>query len=209
MAWVGGAGEPPGVDSSEKHLVRRPPGVRLVQGNWKECFSAPDPFSSLLLPRWGPFLTRHGQPWCPDHWFGAVLWSWTGDLRWGMQCRLQSHPVTVILQTTLWPTIWNTCYTKHLIHTASHTQLKKKHYKTTLILTSYKIHCIKLKKKKKPLWLQIGFVTHCWIARHHARWAVVLAHWWFVQAHRSSCVAADLCPGERRRAVSFPLECRW
>lgn len=100
--------------------------------------------------------------------------------------------------------MWNTCYTKHLIHTASHTQLKKKHYKITLILTSYKIHCIKL-KKEKLLWLQIGFIAHCWIAKHHARWTVVLAHWWFVQAHRSSCVAANLFPGERRRAVSFPL----
>lgn len=89
-------------------------------------------------------------------------------------------------------------------HTASHTQLKKKHCKTTLILTSYKIHCIKL-KKEKLLWLQIGFITHCWIAKHYARWTVVLAHWWFVQAHRSSCVAANLFPGERRRAVSFPL----
>lgn len=88
--------------------------------------------------------------------------------------------MTVAFKTSLGPTIRNTWDTKHLVftHIITHTT-EAKTYTYSYIC---KVHCIKLKKKKKTLWLQIDFMPHSWIARlpiikHHARWTVVLAHW--------------------------------
>lgn len=48
-AWAGDAGEPPQVDSGEKHLWGAPR-VRLVQGNWNGCSAAPDPAPCFCFP---------------------------------------------------------------------------------------------------------------------------------------------------------------
>ena len=163
-----------------RSICEEHPRVRLVQGSWNECSPALDPCSLLLLSRWRLFLTQPGQSQCPDHWFGAVLWLWTGDLRWGIWCRLHSHPVTVVFKTSLGPTRRNICYPKHLVftHIITHTTEAKTLYIYSYI---YKVYCIKL-KKKTALWLQIDFMPLSWIARlpiikHEARWTVVLAPW--------------------------------
>ena len=152
-AWAGDAGEPPQVDSGEKQLWGAPSG-EVGAGELKRMFPSPRSCSLLLLSRWRLFLTQPGQSQHPDHWFEAVLWPCTGDLRWGIWCRLHSHPVTVVFKTSLGPTIRNTCDTQHLVftHIITHTTEAKTLYTYSYI---YKVHCIKFKKKK-------GFMAPNW-----------------------------------------------